>query len=48
VLDRALDGPLDDGLAAELAASERVFSADDMLEGSAAFLEKRAARFENQ
>ena len=48
VLDRGLDGPLEDGLAAELAASERVFSTEDMLEGSAAFLEKRAARFENQ
>ncbi len=48
VLDRALDGSLEDGLAAELAASERVFSTDDMLEGSAAFLEKRVARFENQ
>lgn len=46
VLDRALDVSLDEGLAAELAASERVFSSDDMLEGSQAFLEKRAPRFD--
>ncbi len=48
VLDAALDRPLEAGLAAELAASERVFSSEDMLEGAAAFLEKRAAEFENQ
>jgi len=48
LLDNALEAELEDGLAAELAASERVFSTNDMLEGAAAFLEKRAARFENQ
>jgi enoyl-CoA hydratase/carnithine racemase len=47
-LDAALDVTLDEGLALELAASERVFSSDDMLEGSAAFLQKRVAEFENR
>lgn len=48
ILDAALDRPLSEGLAAELEASERVFSSDDMLEGSAAFIEKRLARFKNR
>lgn len=47
-LDAALDVPLEEGLAGELTASERVFSSDDMLEGSAAFTEKRAAEFKNR
>lgn len=48
VINSALQGPLDEGLAAELAASERVFFSDDMLEGVEAFLEKRTPRFENR
>jgi enoyl-CoA hydratase/carnithine racemase len=48
VLDAALDMPLDEGLAGELEASERVFSSDDMLEGTAAFIEKRSADFDNR
>jgi enoyl-CoA hydratase/carnithine racemase len=48
VLDAALDIPLDEGLAGELEASERVFSFDDMLEGTAAFIEKRSADFDNR
>jgi enoyl-CoA hydratase len=44
-LDLAGDATLDDGLAAELDASERVFSSDDMLEGARAFFEKRTPRF---
>lgn len=48
VLDTALAAPLDEGISAELAASERVFSTDDMLEGVEAFLEKRTPRFENR
>jgi enoyl-CoA hydratase/carnithine racemase len=44
-LDLALDVPLDEGLARELDASERVFSSDDMLEGARAFFEKRGPRF---
>jgi enoyl-CoA hydratase len=47
-LDAALDETLEEGMALELAASERVFSTDDMLEGTAAFVEKRAAEFENR
>lgn len=47
-LDVALHVPLEQGLAAELAASERVFSSDDMLEGAQAFLEKRAPKFEDR
>lgn len=48
VLDAALDGSLEEGLERELAASERVFATADMLEGTAAFLEKRSAEFENR
>jgi enoyl-CoA hydratase/carnithine racemase len=48
VLDASLDGPLERGLDRELAASERVFATADMLEGTAAFLEKRSAEFENR
>jgi len=41
LIDQAMDLDLDAGLAAELEASLRVFDTDDMLEGAAAFLEKR-------
>jgi enoyl-CoA hydratase/carnithine racemase len=44
-LDAALDLPLDEGLAMELEASERVFASEDMLEGAHAFFEKRQPRF---
>ena len=44
-LDLAGDMSLDDGLAHELDASERVFSSQDMLEGAQAFFEKREPRF---
>ena len=44
-LDMAGDMTLDEGLAEELAASERIFSSEDMVEGAQAFFEKRAARF---
>ncbi len=47
-VDTALDVSLVEGLAVELEASERVFSSDDMLEGAAAFIEKRSAEFENR
>lgn len=45
VLDLADEVPLDEGLARELDASERVFSSADMLEGAQAFFEKRDPRF---
>lgn len=48
VLDTTLDMPRDAGQAEELAASERVFASADMLEGAAAFIEKRSAEFKNQ
>ena len=44
-LDLAGEVPLDEGLAAELDASERIFASQDMLEGAQAFFEKRAPRF---
>jgi enoyl-CoA hydratase/carnithine racemase len=44
-LDMAGDTPLDDGLAGELDASERIFASQDMLEGAKAFFEKRPPRF---
>lgn len=44
-IDLAGDMSLDEGLAQELDASERVFSSSDMLEGAQAFFEKRDPRF---
>jgi enoyl-CoA hydratase/carnithine racemase len=44
-IDLAADMPLDEGLARELDASERVFASDDMLEGARAFFEKRSPKF---
>lgn len=44
-LDAAGDLTLDEGLAHELDASERIFASRDMLEGAQAFFEKRAPRF---
>lgn len=44
-LDMAGDMTLDEGLARELDASERLFSSEDMVEGAQAFFEKRDPRF---
>jgi enoyl-CoA hydratase len=44
-LDLSGDLPLDEGLARELDASERIFASRDMLEGALAFFEKRPPRF---
>ena len=44
-IDIAGNVPMDDGLAAELDASERVFSSQDMLEGARAFFEKRPPKY---
>jgi enoyl-CoA hydratase/carnithine racemase len=44
-IDLAANVSLDEGLARELDASERVFSSTDMLEGAQAFFEKRDPRF---
>ena len=41
LIDQAMDLDLEAGLAAELAASERIFASEDMLEGARAFLGKR-------
>jgi enoyl-CoA hydratase len=41
LIDLATDLSLDQGLAAELEASVRIFATDDLLEGASAFLEKR-------
>ena len=48
LIDRSHDLDLDAGLAAELDASERVFSSEDMLEGARAFFEKRPPRFQGR
>jgi enoyl-CoA hydratase len=45
LIDDAMEQPLDCGLAAELDASERVFSTQDMLEGAQSFLSKRPPDF---
>lgn len=47
-IDIAGDVPLDEGLASELDASERIFASRDMLEGAQAFFEKREPRFEGE
>jgi enoyl-CoA hydratase/carnithine racemase len=44
-LDTAGDTTLDEGLARELDASERIFSSEDMSEGAQAFFERREPRF---
>ena len=41
LIDAAWDTPIEAGLAAEVAASERVFASDDLLEGVASFFDKR-------
>jgi enoyl-CoA hydratase/carnithine racemase len=48
LLDASADLPLDDGLAAELEASVRIFATDDMLEGATAFLGKRPPTYRGQ
>jgi len=48
LIDEAGDRSLDDGLALELDESERVFASKDMLEGAAAFFEKRTADFRGE
>ena len=40
LIDAACDTPIEAGLAAEVAASERVFASDDLLEGIASFFDK--------
>lgn len=45
LIERARDHDLDAGLAAELDASDRVFSSEDMLEGARAFFAKRPPDF---
>jgi enoyl-CoA hydratase len=47
-IDMAGDTPLDEGLARELDASERIFSSRDMLEGARAFFEKRPPEFTSE
>jgi enoyl-CoA hydratase/carnithine racemase len=47
-IDIAGDLPLDQGLAHELDASERIFSSEDMIEGAQAFFEKRPPRFKGE
>jgi len=44
-IDVAGDATLDEGLAYELDASERIFASQDMLEGANAFFKKRTPEF---
>ncbi len=48
LIDFSADNPLEDGLAAEIDASERVFNSQDMLEGAAAFFEKRQPQYRGE
>lgn len=48
LIDDAADHTIDDGMALELDGSEEVFGSRDMLEGAAAFLQKRPADFEGR
>lgn len=41
LIDLSIDTEIGEGLTAEIDASQRVFASDDMLEGAAAFFEKR-------
>jgi enoyl-CoA hydratase/carnithine racemase len=45
LIDRSADVDIDDGIEAEINASERVFNSEDMLEGARAFFEKRQPQF---
>jgi enoyl-CoA hydratase/carnithine racemase len=47
-LDMAGDMTLDEGLAYELDASERIFASEDMVKGAEAFFEKRDPRFSGE
>jgi enoyl-CoA hydratase len=48
LIDLSAETSLDEGLAAEIDASVRVFSSADMLEGAAAFLEKRQPSYKGE
>lgn len=48
LIDLAAETDLDAGLAAEIDASERVFSSADMLEGMNAFIEKRQPSYKGE
>jgi len=48
LIDLSAETDLDAGLAAEIDASERVFSSADMLEGARAFLEKRPPNYRGE
>ena len=48
LVNHALDWTLEEGHAAEIEASVRIFATDDMLEGYRAFIGKRPARYEGR
>lgn len=45
LIDLAVDTDIETGLAAEMAASARVFESEDMLEGARSFFDKRAPEY---
>jgi len=45
LIDQSLELDIDDGVMAEVDASERVFNSEDMLEGARAFFDKRQPQF---
>lgn len=45
LIDLSVDTAIDEGIAAEVDASERVFNSTDMLEGARAFFEKRPPQY---
>ena len=45
LIGQSTDLDIDEGIAAEIDASERVFNSEDMLEGVRAFFDKRPAKY---
>ena len=48
LIDQSADLTIDDGIEAEIDASERVFNSEDMLEGARAFFEKRPPSYRGE
>jgi enoyl-CoA hydratase len=48
LIDRSVEVDIDEGIAAEIDASERVFNSEDVLEGARAFFEKRQPQYKGR